>query len=259
MRTLGFGLLMAVVITLQVAAESDRPPIATGLFVGQVYPSGNVYLKPLAGEEQSGRNLPKSVFLLPLSNDSAVLKTPPTQATLTSATVRFDYIPRLEGMDDDHLTCGPSVPRKKNVAFRYLSEDFFDAAFDYCDDNDDVSLYRSSPLPYSVKVLAFAAETDLIDTRLVSSARPVTPAEEDDIVRQKRDLQREGECTTTPAFVDSAKRLVEGATAGGLTLRLSSYKTPGCGGHLSTIYILDVLRKEDLLRSFQISQSHGPL
>ena len=53
MRTLGFGLLMAVVITLQVAAESDRPPVATGLFVGQVYPSGNAYLKPLAGEEQS--------------------------------------------------------------------------------------------------------------------------------------------------------------------------------------------------------------
>jgi len=250
---------MAGVITLQLAGESDRAPIATGLFVGQVYPSGNAYLKPLAGEQQSRRSLPKSVFLLPLSNDSAVLKTPPSEATLTSATVKFDYIPRLEGMDEDHLTCGPTVPRKKNASFRYLSEDFFDAVFDYCDDNDDVSLYRSSPLSYSVKVLAFSAETDLIDTRLVSGPRPVTPSEEQDIARQKGDLQREGECTTTPAFVDSARRLVEGRMGSGLTLRLSSYKTPGCGGHLTTIYTLDILRGQDLIQTFQISQNHGPL
>jgi hypothetical protein len=250
---------MAVVMVVRFSAESDRTSIATGLFIGQVYPSGNAYLKPLAGEGAPAGNFPKSVFLLPLPGDSGALKTLPTQATIISPTVRFDYIPRVEGMDDQHLTCGPTEPRKRNPAFRYLSEDFFDAIFDYCDGNDDVALYRSSPLPYSVKVLAFTSEADLIDARLVSGSRPVTPAEEQEIARQRRDLQNEGECTTTPAFVDSSQRVLEAETGRGLTLRLSSYKTPGCAGHLATIYVLDVLQGQDVIQTFQISQSHGPL
>jgi hypothetical protein len=258
-KTWGFALLLAVVITLELAAESDPASFATRIFVGQIYPSGNVYLKPLGFGDQPVRNLPKSVFLLPLSSDSAVLKTPPTEATLASPTVNFDYIPRLEGMDDQHLTCGPSLPRKKNAAFRYLSEDFFYATFDYCDANDDVSLYRSSSLPYSVRVLAFTSEADLVATRLVAGLRPVPPSEQQEISRQKHDLEKEGECTTTPAFVDAAERVVEAATGSGLTLRLSSYKTPGCSGHLATIYLLDILRGQDIVRTLQTSQNHGPL
>src|SRR5262245_49189609 len=112
MRTWARLLMALVVITLQLHAESDRASVATGLFIGQIYPSGNVYLKPLAGDDRR-INLPKSVFLLPLSNDSAVLKAPPGEATLVSPTVKFDFIPRLEGMDDQHLTCGPTEPRKR--------------------------------------------------------------------------------------------------------------------------------------------------
>jgi hypothetical protein len=114
-------------------------------------------------------------------------------------------------------------------------------------------------LSYSVKVLAFTSEADLVATRLVSGFRPVTPSEQQEISRQKHDLEKEGECTTTPAFVDAAERLVEGATGSGLTLLLSSYKTPGCGGHLATIYILDILRGQDIVRTIQTSQNHGPL
>ena len=258
MKGFSITLWIAAVLTLQPTAQPTPEFIAARLFVGQVYPSGNAYLKSLAGEHAGG-NLPKSVFLLPLSGDSVVLRTPPAEAALTSATVNFDYIPRLEGMDKDHLPCGPGAPRKKNATFRYLSEDFFDAVFDYCDDNDDVSLYRSSPLSYSVKVLAFSSEVDLIDTRLVSGTRPVTPAEEQEISRQKSDLQKEGECSTTPAFADSAVRLFEAVTASGFTLRLSAYKTPGCAGHLATIYILDVLQGQERIQTFQTSQNHGPL
>ena len=87
----------------------------------------------------------------------------------------------------------------------------------------------------------------------------MTPAEEQEISRQKSELQKEGECSTTPAFADSAVRLVEAATASGFTLRLSAYKTPGCAGHLATIYILYVLRGQDLIQTFQTSQNHGPL
>jgi len=259
MKGFSTTLCLAAVLTLQLAAQPTPEFIAARLFIGQVYPSGNAYLKPLASEQQAGGTLPKSLFLLPLSSDSVLLQTPPTEAALASARVKFDYIPRLEGMDEDHLACGPGVPRKRNAAFRYLSEDFFDAVFDYCDDNDNVSLYRSTPLSYSVKVLAFSSEVDLINTRLISGPRPVSPAEEQEISRRKSELQKEGECATTPAFADSAVRVVEAATASGFTLRLSAYKTPGCAGHLATIYILDVLRGQDLIQTFQTSRDHGPL
>jgi hypothetical protein len=59
--------------------------------------------------------------------------------------------------------------------------------------------------------------------------------------------------------VDSAARLVEATIGRGMTLRLSSYKTPGCGGHLTTIYILDILRGQEVVQTFKTSQNHGPL
>jgi len=90
MKGFSTTLWIAAVLTSQPTAQPTPEFIAARLFVGQVYPSGNAYLKSLAGEHAGG-NLPKSVFLLPLSGDSVVLRTPPAEAALTSATVNFDW------------------------------------------------------------------------------------------------------------------------------------------------------------------------
>jgi len=59
--------------------------------------------------------------------------------------------------------------------------------------------------------------------------------------------------------MDSATRLFQANFDNRFSVRLSAYKTPGCTGHLSTIYLLDVLRGQELLRTFPVSQNHGTL
>lgn len=66
-------------------------------------------------------------------------------------------------------------------------------------------------------------------------------------------------CTTVPTFIDSAKELVEARTDNGLTIRVSFYENPGCAGHLTSIYVLDVLREASLLATFQMTQYQGAL
>jgi hypothetical protein len=163
-------------------------------------------------------------------------------------------------MDDQHDACGSAETKKAEPAFQYLSDDFFDAMVDHCEANDDVAVYRSSPSQSSFKVLAFGSGVTLTEIRHVTGLRPITPAEQQEVIREKQQPDKNAtECTTVPAFIDSATRLVEASMGGGLTLRVSSYKDPGCAGHLATIYILDVLREANVLATFRIIQNQGVL
>jgi hypothetical protein len=42
-------------------------------------------------------------------------------------------------------------------------------------------------------------------------------------------------------------------------LRVSTYEDPGCSGHLAGIYILDLLRRNQVLRKIQVSRHQGAL
>ena len=46
---------------------------------------------------------------------------------------------------------------------------------------------------------------------------------------------------------------------GDLRLKVSTYVNPGCGGHLSSIYILDVLRRNLVVRKLELGRYQGPL
>jgi hypothetical protein len=85
----------------------------------------------------------------------------------------------------------------------------------------------------------------------------MTRAEQAEVARLK--AEPAGDCTTTPAFIDSATRLFQGNFDNRLTVRLSAYKTPGCNGHLSTIYLLDVLRGDALMRTSGQPEPRSPL
>jgi hypothetical protein len=241
----------------QTPAPTDPTLIGGGLFIGQIYPSGNVYLRSFV--PRSSDSWPQSLLVLPLLDESSTVNPKAISATLNSRKVLSAYIPALEGMDDDHPLCSLDPTAKKDAEFRYLSKDFFSALFDHCDDNKDLAIYRSMPSLYSVKVLAFAAAIRMTDIRSATGPRPVTPQEEQEVSNQRRKLQGESECTSTPAFIDSATRIAEAGLGDGLSLRLSSYQTPGCAGHLVTIYIADILRGEELIRSFQVNQIQGQL
>lgn len=259
MKRISLGLVLLLSTVSMISAQFtviEPEAIAANVLIGQVYPSGNTYLRFFDNAKPAW---PRSVLFAPISSQASLSRTNRVEATLSRMTIPPDYIPGVEGLDDDHRACGTTGPRKKNPEYQYQSDDFFDAAFDYCDPNDGVALYRSSGSSQSSKVLAFTPEIALTDIRMVTGPRLVTAAEKKEITKQKEEMKRTGPCTTTPAFIDSAVRLMEAAAGDRLTVRLSSYKTPGCSGHLATIYVLDVLRGKDLIRTFQISQSHGPL
>ena len=254
-RFLLLGLLTAFCIQIQAQAPSNPVSIAESVFIGQIYPSGNTYVKAFP-VRKTAVNWPKSILLVTIPRRAST----PLQsfeADLVSVKVQPSYLPGVEGMDLEHATCGAEFGEKHDSSITYLSEDFFDASFDYCDPNEGVALYRAKPVPFSVRVLAFPAEIRIVDPRSLTGTRPATREELQEVARQKAEPTRD--CTTTRAFMDSATRLFQANLDNRMSVRLSAYKTPGCSGHLSTIYLLDVLRGQDLERTFQASQSHGPL
>lgn len=152
------------------ARQSNVDPIRDQVFIGQAYPSGNVYLKSFAGDKW-----PTELSLTPLVSDpnaNRVLK-----VVFSNGGVQAVYIPALEGMDDLHDPCGSQEARKPDPAFLYLSDDFFDAMIDHCEPPDGLAVYRSSPSRFSFKVLAISPEISLTDIRYVTGDRPMTSAE----------------------------------------------------------------------------------
>src|SRR5262245_32562598 len=101
------GLSLAFLLLQQPAVDTLRDQ----MFIGQVYPSGNVYVKSFS----LNRKWPKELLLVPLVNDR-----PPSRAPLASETMQPAYIPAIEGMDDQHDPCGPLPAKPLDLAFEYL-------------------------------------------------------------------------------------------------------------------------------------------
>jgi hypothetical protein len=241
------GLSFVFLLLQQPVVDNLRSQV----FIGQVYPSGNVYVKSLS----SNRDWPKELLLVPLVGDRAASK-----ALLVSQTMQPAYIPAIEGMDDQHDPCGPLPTKPLDLSFEYLSDEFFDGMIDYCETNEDVAVYHTVPSQFSYTVLAFSPEVALENIRLVEGPRPVTAAEGQQAAEEKRQIEKIAkDCTTVPAYIDSAALFLEAGLGNGMTLRLSSYKNPGCAGHLSTIYLVDVLRGDAVLSTFQLVQNQGVL
>jgi hypothetical protein len=241
------GLSLAFLFLQQPAVDTLKKQV----FIGQVYPSGSVYVKSFS----PGRSWPKELSLVPIVNDRQ-----PSRAPLVSDTMQPAYIPAVEGMEDQHDPCGPLPVKPLDSSFEYLSDEFFDGMIDYCETNEDVAVYRTSPSQFSYTVLGFDPDITLDNIRLVEGPRPMTAAEERQAVEEKLAAEKIAkDCTTVPAYIDSAARFLEAGLPGGMTLRLSSYKNPGCAGHLSTIYLIDILRGNTVITSFQLVQNQGTL
>ena len=252
--------LLLCVVAQNCAAQSGDSTIGSDFFLGQAYPSGNVYIDGFLSEgSQPRQTFPTTLSLLPLPADNSAFKGQIVQATLSQAVATSGYIPAVEGMDDEHSPCGSGDIKKKEKGFQYLSDDLFQSMFDYCDSANRVRIYRGTASRNSVMVLGFAS-VQLTDVRAASGQRPLTAKERDEVRAQKARLARVTDCTTTPAFLDSAKRMLEATVVGrGLKVRLSSYETPGCLGHLVTIYLLDILRGDDVVQTLVMYRNRGVL
>jgi hypothetical protein len=241
------GLSLALLLMQQPGIDQLKDQ----LFIGQVYPSGNVYVKSFS----ENRVWPKELSLVPLVTDR-----PPSKSPLFSERMQPAYIPAIEGMDDQHDPCGPIPAKALDLSFEYLSDEFFNGMIDYCETNEDVAVYHTEPSQFSYTVLAFNSDVVFDNVRGVEGTRPMTDAERQRTEEEKRQTEKIAkDCTTVPTYIDSAALFLEAGLANGITLRLSSYKNPGCAGHLATIYLIDLIRGNTVLTTFQLVQNQGVL
>ena len=88
--------------------------------------------------------------------------------------------------------------------------------------------------------------------------RATNAPERAEIEASRKSSPKESECSTVPQFLDAAKVLLTATLAqSNITIRLSSYMTPGCAGHLSEIYVLDVIAPGRDPRRFEFRHYHG--
>jgi hypothetical protein len=241
MRVLAAGILLLLVLPQNPSTEIET--LGESVFIGQAYPSGNVYLRPFSGDSTARSFWPAALSVV--ASGSAKPDLPASRrgtfdrllANRTeNDTVKSIYIPGAEAMDPDHDSCGLGVIVPANPAYETISVDFFRAMFDHCEPNDGVAVYRTMPSKYSVMVIGVPDRLSLAAYRMNAngSDRPLSRAE--------------------------AVQIFEATTKeGNLTLKISTYDNASDGGHLATIYILDVLRSGQLLKTFEFSQPQGAL
>jgi hypothetical protein len=255
----------------QAVSKPDIHGLDKRIFIGQAYPSGNVYLECFRRKADCQSSWPKEVSIFPLDDLTAALGKIQTKASfvkvmkddLKDDTTHSIYIPGAEGMDGDHDSCGLGKIKREGQ-YRYVSEqarDYFNAMSDHCEANEGVGIYRFAASKYSFLVLAIDPEIAVAGLKLLSGKRPLSPADRQVIAKVKRKLEKAAvECPTNPAYIDSAIQIAEITLAeGDLRLRLSAYEDPGCHGHLASIYILDVLHRDLVLRKFEIHRNQGLL
>jgi len=246
------------------ASVAALPPdrIALGVFLGQVYPSGNIYLKGFNDElgDLPSAVWPTKVIFRGLAKEEGAARF--QFGSFRKVFGSADYLPGLEHMDNGHAPCGKDLAYMKNPKFNYLEPDFFNATSNYCDPNDGVALYAGGAKNnQSFQIVAFAPALAIQNIKVSdgSEGRPLAPGEADEITRKKKaGASALNDCTTVPAYLSDAVLLATLSIADTPnTLRLSSYDDPGCMGHLETIYVLDVLEDDHFQKRYELHQFRG--
>jgi hypothetical protein len=252
--------------------QVDIQNLETRVFIGQAYPSGNVYLQCFHRETNCQSARPKELLILPLGDTKSVLEKTQLKASFVKVmkdqqkgdTVKSIYIPGAEGMDDDHESCGIGEI-KKIKQYKYVSdalEDYFSSMSTHCEPNEGrIGIYHTDSSNYSFLVLGIDPGIAVAELKPLSGKRPLTPADKQEIIKQKRDDEKAAaNCTGNPAYIDSATQIAEIRLAeGDFRLRLSTYENSSCHGHLSNVYILDVLQRNAVLRKFEVYRFQGAL
>ncbi|MDH5179911.1 MAG: hypothetical protein OEZ39_18815 [Gammaproteobacteria bacterium] len=270
-HTIGLFILTLGLCSLDtVQAEPDTGQLVQHIFIGQAYPSGNVYLRRFSNEPMQPQDWPDTLTLLPIAKHNSLPRTftarrvKVLQEKIVDNIVKSIYIPGHEGMDANHNYCGQGKPPGRNPAYQQLSGDFYTSIIDHCESNRGIAVYRITPSTYSFMVLGTDNQISLTDPALPQGEkRPMTPAETRKLAADKEAVRKETEkyeCNTIPGWPDSAELIFRARiTRPALSLRLSNYLDPGCGGHLSSIYVLDLLQNHKLLDSTVIDQYQGGL
>lgn len=250
---------MTAPICADAQAVVSPDDIARSVLLGQVYPSGNAYLLLFRKSERDTVVWPKTVVAHPLRGPSK------PESTLSGG--RYGFVRVLSS---DSFPQFPLLERQRHPELEYRDGlDFFNIASDMSSLEDpDIGQYRGSALPgYSYQVVALGDPivADAIVHAPARLKRPLTREEEREVAESKKravavNEANHVECTTVPAFLDDAVQLV-GFTVKGTaySVRISQYTNPGCAGHTSDIYVLDVFQNHAIKGRYELYHYWGVL
>ncbi len=265
--------------------------LAGKVFLGEAYPTGNAYLQAFVADTDRDvsfeqrpplESWPSALTAHCLNAKGCADKevgNAPRAATRAAyfvpelarradkkqniVVVTYDSIPAREGLDAGHdQSCG--LKYKKDKARRYADgTDYFDTVFDYCFFDEPIVRYELARAPRTAayQVLAVAAELTLENVQHggAKEKRPASKAEAALEAAQKSRAARM-DCSTEPASIRDAAVVFTATVKGtGRALRLSTYQDPGCGGHLTRIYLLDVLEGGKVAGTYLATRYIGPI
>jgi hypothetical protein len=238
-------LMAALVLSAAVSVEGQHSAdeIARAFVIGQAYSTGNVYVAGFVDDAK--RDWPGRLTMIALR----IADSPRTTAQFSRAVPPMSeeqyYFPQRE----DGGSAGP--------------EDVFSTIDSAALEDTNLALYRASTkIPKALPILGWDERLALVDTshRENGQLRPVTAAEREEVAEDKNAIPKDLECTTEPRYLDSARVILTGKIAKtNISIRLSRYETPGCAGHLSEIYVLDVLEPGRGPRRFEFRHYVGLL
>lgn len=244
--------------------------IAAHVFLGQAYPSGNVYLSPFpppdgdVGQVSWPDTVNYQALFKSRSGTGKIREARFSRAMhdgLEGDVIKSAYIPALESMDDRHEGCSKKFYKPKISRYKYLSEDFFYQVLFSCDSNEGVAVYKNNGISdVSFAVVAFEKPVQLVGTAwLHGQNRPLSAEEAAQVAKEKAEAgKNDADCTTSPQFLDAAVSYFSAKIKGSdLSIRISQYENPGCGGHLAKIYVLDVLQSGVLLKKYELVHYAG--
>lgn len=213
--------LCFVLVALSIPSAKDSE-IRKAVFLGQIYPSGRIYLKQFPSPpDPPSDNDPKASTPPDNLQYTTAMRNPPvplaalapwprevvainvdahktkgarvTRARFVKVLVddpgkknqdgfATEYIPGLEAMDSIHYPCGMSENRQ-DTGFSYWSEDFFEYTMDHCESTQGVAVYQSDYITdHSFRVLAFRKDWELAGYK-VDSRRTPRPLQPGETVR----------------------------------------------------------------------------
>ncbi|VAW82295.1 hypothetical protein MNBD_GAMMA12-3114 [hydrothermal vent metagenome] len=256
-------------------------------YMGQYYPSGRVYLR--APNNRSNLRDPSSynnfkwpeklaIIPIPFLNIIDRKKTKPIKIKTATyervLTKKFinnhlftSYIPNYEEMDDHHDFCGlPTKKHKKKkhkLTYGYNSNDFYSALSFHCESIEQLRLYTTKPSALSYTVIAVPVSTAINYVRYVSGKRPISISEKIEIRKWKlgiAKLTKDYDCNYEPSYFDSAIMIAMIHLKGSKDkIRLSYYENPGCAGHQTIVYLIDILHNTNIKHRYFYVQYQGAL
>jgi hypothetical protein len=233
--------LIASLVAGSGEARQSPEAIARRIVIGQAYVSGNVYIAGFDPDEK--RAWPRRLTLVPLQEASPRRFAADFFRTVTQDSEEQYYFPGRENAGD------ASAPDLFSTVDRAALED------------RNLARYRAEDsVESSVAVFGWDTGLPLADISFSENGqpRPTTASERRDIDADKKSLPKDFACTTVPQFLDSAKVILTAKVANSrLSIRLSRFITPGCAGHLSEIYLLDVIAPGQEPRRFEFRHYHG--